>query len=91
MEKAREFQKNMYFCFIDFAKAFDCVDHKELWKILKEMGIPYHLSCLLRNLYSLSLPRLSSRGSTHTTLALGTALWKSLVGKPCDKASRKSH
>ena len=52
MEKAREFQKNLYFCFIDYAKAFDCVDHNKLWKILKEMGIPDHLSCLLRNLYA---------------------------------------
>ena len=51
MEKAREFQKNIYFCFIDYAKAFDCVDHNKLWKILKEMGIPDHLTCLLRNLY----------------------------------------
>ena len=52
MEKAREFQKNTYFCFIDNAKAFDCVDHNMLWKILKEMGIPDHLTCLLRNLYA---------------------------------------
>ena len=52
MEKAREFQKNIYFCFIDYAKAFDCVDHKKLWKILKEMGIPDHLTFLLRNLYA---------------------------------------
>ena len=52
MEKAREFQKNIYFCFIDYAKAFDCVDHNKLWKILKEMGIEDHLSCLLRNLYA---------------------------------------
>ena len=51
-EKAREFQKNVYFCFIDYAKAFNCVDHNKLWKILKEMGIPDHLTCLLRNLYS---------------------------------------
>ena len=51
MEKAREFQKNTYFCFIDYAKAFDCVDHKKLWKILKEKGVPDHLTCLLRNLY----------------------------------------
>ena len=50
MEKAREFQKNIYFCFIDYAKAFDCVDHNKLWKILKEMGIPDHQTCLLRNL-----------------------------------------
>ena len=52
MEKAREFQENIYFCFIDYAKAFDCVDHNKLWKILKEMGIPDHLICLLRNLYA---------------------------------------
>ena len=52
MEKAREFQKNIYFCFLDYAKAFDYVDHNKLWKILKEMGIPDHLTCLLRNLYA---------------------------------------
>ena len=52
MEKAREFQKNIYFCFIDYAKAFDCANHNKLWQILKEMGIPDHLACLLRNLYS---------------------------------------
>ena len=51
-EKAREFKKNIYFCFIDYAKAFDCVDHNKLWKILKEMRIPDHLTCLLRNLYA---------------------------------------
>ena len=50
VEKARDFQKNIYFCFIDYAKAFDCVDHNKLWKILKEMDIPDHLTCLLRNL-----------------------------------------
>ena len=52
IKKAREFQKNIYFCFIDYAKAFDCVDHNKLWKILQEMGIPDHLTCLLRNLYA---------------------------------------
>ena len=52
MEKAREFQKNIYFCFIGYTKAFDCVDHNKLWEILKEMGIPDHLTCLLRNLYA---------------------------------------
>ena len=51
-KKAREFQKNIYFCFIDYAKAFDCADHHKLWKILKEMGTPDHLTCLLRNLYA---------------------------------------
>ena len=52
IEKAREFQKNIYFCFIDYDKDFDCVDHKKLWKILKEMGIPGHLTSLLRNLHA---------------------------------------
>ena len=52
IQKAREFHKNIYFCFIDYAKAFDCVDHKKLWKILKDMEIPDHLTCLLRNLYA---------------------------------------
>ena len=52
IEKVREFQKSIYFCFIDYAKAFDCVDHKKLWKSLKEMEIPDHLTCLLRNLYA---------------------------------------
>ena len=50
IEKVRQFQENIYFCFIDYAKTFDCVDHNELWKILKEMEMPYHLTCLLRNL-----------------------------------------
>ena len=52
IKKTREFQKNIYFCFIDYAKAFDCMDHNNLWKILKEMGIPDHLTCLFRNLYA---------------------------------------
>ena len=52
IKKARDFQKNIYFCFIDYARAFDCVDHNRLWKILKEMGISHHLTCLLRNLYA---------------------------------------
>ena len=52
IEKAREFQKNIYFCFIDYAKAFACVAHKKLWRVLKEMGIPDHLTCLLRNMYA---------------------------------------
>ena len=52
IENTREFQKNIYFCFIDYAKAFDCVDHNELWKLLQEMEIPDHLTCLLRNLYA---------------------------------------
>ena len=68
MEKAREFQKNIYFCFIDYAKAFDCVDHNKLWKILKGMGIPDHLSCLLRNLYA-------GQEATVRTIRHGTTDW----------------
>ena len=65
IKKTRGFQKNIYFCFIDYAKAFDCVDHKKLWKILKEMGIPYHLTCLLRNLYASQEATVrSGRGAT---------------------------
>ena len=52
MEKAREFQKNIYFCFVDYEKTFDCVDQNKLWKILKEMGVPDHFTCLLRTLYA---------------------------------------
>ena len=61
MEKTREFQKNIYFCFIDYTKAFDCVDHNKLWKILKEMGIPDHLTCLWRNLYAGQEPTVRTR------------------------------
>ena len=58
IEKAREFQKNIYFCFIDYTKAFDYMDHNKLWKILQEMGIPVHLTCLLRNLYAVKKQQL---------------------------------
>ena len=66
-EKAREFQKNIYFCFSDYAKAFDCVDHNKLWNILKEMGIPDHLTCLLRNLYAGQEPCTAVRNEHGTT------------------------
>ena len=62
-KKAGELQENIYFCFIDYAKAFDCVDHKKLWKILKEMGISDHLTCLLRNLYQVRKKQLEQTGS----------------------------
>ena len=66
IEKAREFQKNIYFCFIDYAKAFDCVDHSNLRKILQEMGIPDHLTCLLKNLYAGQEARVrTGRGTTN--------------------------
>ena len=71
IEKVREFQKTISFCFIDYAKAFDCVDHNQLWKILEEMGIPDHLTCLLRNLYAGQETRVRFRlmyGKTNTTL-----------------------
>ena len=67
IKKAREFQENIYFCFIDYAKAFDCVDHNKLWKILEEMGIPDHLTSLLRNLYG-------GQEATVRTLH-GTSVW----------------
>ena len=69
MEKAREFQKNIYFCFIDYAKAFDCVDHNKLWKLLKEMGIPDHLTCLLKNLYA------DQEETVRTVFLFGTTDW----------------
>ena len=62
--KAREFQKNIYFCFTDYTKAFDCVDHSKLWKILKEMGIPDHLTCILRNLYAGKKARVTTEHRT---------------------------
>ena len=76
-KKEREFQKNVYFCFIGYVKAFDCVDHNKLWKILKEMGIPDHLTCLLRNLYA-------GQEATIRT-GHGTTDWF-LIGKECIKA-----
>ena len=78
VEKAREFRKNIYFCFIDYAKAFDCVDHNKLWKILKEMGIPDHLPCLLRNLYAGQVATVRITGSK-----LGKKSTKGCVLSPC--------
>jgi len=66
-KKAREFQKNIYFCFIDYAKAFDCMDHDKLWKILQEMGIPDHLTCLLRNLHAAQEATVRTRHGTQQT------------------------
>ena len=71
IEKGREFQKNIYFCFIDYAKAFDCVDHNKLWKILKEMGITDHLTCLLRNLYAGQKARVSTGHGTTDWYQIG--------------------
>ena len=71
MEKAREFWYNICFCFIDYAKAFDCADHNKLWKILKEMGIPDHLTCLLRNLYAGQKQQLEPDMEPQTCTKLG--------------------
>ena len=71
IEKAIEIQKNIYFCFIDYVKAFDCVDHKNLWKILKEMGIPDHLTCLLRNLYAGQEATIRTRHGTTDWFQIG--------------------
>ena len=81
-EKAREFQKNIYFSFIDYTKAFDCVDHNKLWKIFKEMGIPDHLTCLLRNLYSGQEAMFRTRHETMNCLKIGKGVRQSCILSP---------
>ena len=81
IEKAKEFQKNIYFCFIDYAKAFDCVDHNKLWKILKEMGIPDH--CLLRNLYAGQEATVRSGHGTTDWFQIGKGLHQGCIWSPC--------
>ena len=83
MEKAREFQKNINFCFIDYAKAFDFVDHNKLWKILKEMGIPDHLTCLLRNLYAGQEPTVRSGHGTTDWFQIGKGVHQGCILSPC--------
>ena len=83
MEKAREFQKNIYFCFIDYAEAFDCVDHNELWKILKEMGIPDHLICLLRNLYAGQEATVRTGHGTTDWFQIGKGVRQGCILSPC--------
>ena len=83
MEKVREFQKNIYFCFIDSAKAFDFVDHNQLWKILKEMGIPDHLTCLLRNLYAGQEATIRTGHGTTDWFQIGTGLCQGSILSPC--------
>uniref|UniRef100_A0A4W2HFI9 RNA-directed DNA polymerase n=1 Tax=Bos indicus x Bos taurus TaxID=30522 RepID=A0A4W2HFI9_BOBOX len=83
IEKAREFQKNIYFCFIDYAKAFDCVDHKKLWKILKEMGIPDHLTCLLRNLYAGQEATVRTGHGTTDWFQIGKGVHQGCILSPC--------
>ena len=83
IEKAREFQKNVYFCFIDCAKAFDCVDHNKLWKILKEMGILDHLTCLLRNLYAGQEPTVRTGHGTTDWFKIGKGVCQGCILSPC--------
>ena len=82
MEKARELQKNIYFCFIDYAKAFDCVDHNKLGKILEQMGIPDHLSCLLRNLYAGQEATVSTRHGTTDWFQIGKGVRQGCILSP---------
>ena len=82
IKKAREFQKNIYFCFIDYAKAFDCMDHNELWKILKEMEIPDHLICLLRNLYAGQEATVSTGHGTEW-FQIGKGVHQGCILSPC--------
>ena len=83
IEKAREFQKNFYFCLIDYAKAFDCVDHNKLWKILKEVGAPDHLTCLLRNLYAGQEATVNTRHGTMDWFKIGKGIWQGCILSPC--------
>ena len=83
MEKAREFQKNIYFCFIDYAKAFDHVDHNKLWKILKEMGIPDHLTCFLRNLYAGQEATVRTGHGTTDWFQIGKGVHQGCISSPC--------
>ena len=83
IKKARELQKNIYFCFIDYAKAFDCVDHNKLWKILKEMGIPDHLTCLLRNLYAGQEATISTGHEKTDWFQIGKGAPQGSILSPC--------
>ena len=83
IKKAREFQKNIYFCIIDYAKAFDCVDHNKLWKILKEMGIPDHLTCLLRNLCAGQEATVRTEHGTTDWFQIGEGVHQGCMLSPC--------
>ena len=83
MEKAREFQQNIYFCFIDYTKVFDCVNHNKLWKILKEMGIPDHLTCLLRNLYAGQEATVRTGHGTTDWWQIGKGVHQGCILLPC--------
>ena len=83
IEKAREFQKNIYFSFIDYAKTFDCVDHNKLWKILNEVGIPDHLTCLLRNLYAGQEATVRTGYGTTDWSQIGKGVYQGCILSPC--------
>ena len=83
IKKTRKFQKNIYFCFIDYAKAFDCVDHNRLWKILKEMGISDHLTCLLRNLYAGQEAIVRTGHGTTDWFQIGKGVRQGCILSPC--------
>ena len=83
MEKTREFQKNIYFCFLDYVKAFDCVGHDKLWKILREMGIPDHLTCLLRNLYASQEAIVRTGHGTTDWFQIGKGVRQDCILSPC--------
>ena len=83
IEKAREFQKNIYLCFIDYANAFDCVDHNTLWKILKDMGMPNHLTCLLRNLYAGQEATVRTGHGTTDWFQIGKGACQGCILSPC--------
>ena len=83
IEKAWEFQKNIYFCFIDYAKTFDCVDHNKLWKNLQEMGIPEHLTFLLKNLYAGQEATVRTRHGTKNWFQIGKGLCQGCILSPC--------
>ena len=90
IKKAREFQKNTYFCFLDYTKTFDCVDHNKLWKILQEMGIPDHLTCLLRNLYAGQEAKLELDMEQQTASKLGKEYVKAVYCHPAYLTSMQS-
>ena len=83
IKKPKEFQKNIYFCFIDYTEAFDCVDHNKLWKILKEMGIPDHLTCLLRNLYAGQEATVKTGHETADWFQIGKGVRQGCILSPC--------
>ena len=83
IKKAREFQKNIYFCFIEYAKAFNCVDHNKLWKILQEMGIPDHLTSLLRNLYADQETTVRTGHETTYCFQIGKGICQGCILSPC--------